>query len=361
MPLVVEHATGRYAVAADALARLGAYLPDAEIAPGPCLVVTDETVQRLHGETLVATLERLGFAPRVLAVPPGEAAKSLAQLAALYDAALSGDGPKVNRQTPVFAFGGGVVGDLGGFFAATLLRGLPLVQLPTTLLAQVDSSLGGKTGVNHPTGKNLIGAFYPPRLVLADPAVLQTLPKREIASGLAEAVKHALIADAGLVAFFERRIDDALAGDPAVLADTVARAQRIKGEVVIEDEFETGRRAHLNFGHTFAHALERATGFNPAVLTHGEAVAVGMRCALRLSKALAPELDADRLDALVARIPTPPLPPLDLDGLMAAMQGDKKRGTEGLRFVVLEDVGRAAVVQGIPDALVRDAWTAALG
>ncbi|MCA0268487.1 MAG: 3-dehydroquinate synthase [Bacteroidetes bacterium] len=361
MPLVVPHATGRYTVAADALDRLGAYLPDTGIAPGPCLVVTDETVQRLHGDRLLGVLDVLGFAPRVLAVPPGESAKSLAQLGALYDAALSSDGPKVNRQTAVFAFGGGVMGDLGGFFAATLLRGLPLVQLPTTLLAQVDSSLGGKTGINHATGKNLIGAFYPPRLVLADPAVLQTLPPRELASGLAEAVKHALIADATLATFFEEHLGNALAGDPAVLAETVARAQRIKAEVVIEDEFETGRRAHLNFGHTFAHALERATGFNPAVLTHGEAVAVGMRCALRLSKALAPHLDAERLDALVARLPVPPLPPLDVDDLMTAMQGDKKRGAEGLRFVVLEDVGRAAVVQGVPDALVRDAWTAALG
>ena len=374
-PLVVSHATGRYAVATGAVGALGTYLPDAGIAPGPCLVVTDETVRHLHGDRLLAVLAALGFAPRVLAVPPGEASKSLAQLSALYDAALSGDGssgdgssgdgspgdtPRVDRQTTVFAFGGGVVGDLGGFFAATLLRGLPLVQLPTTLLAQVDSSLGGKTGVNHPAGKNLVGAFYPPRLVLADPSVLATLPPREVASGLAEAVKHALISDADLVAFFEARLDEALAGDPSVLAEVVARAQRIKAEVVVEDEFETGRRALLNFGHTFAHALEAATGFDPATLTHGEAVALGMRAALHLSHALRPALPLARLDALVARLPTPPLPPLAVEALVQAMQADKKRGAEGLRFVVLTGVGAAEVVRGVPETAVRAAWAHAL-
>lgn len=363
--LTIPHATGRYAVATDALDRLGAYLPDAGIRPGPCLVVTDETVEALHGARLRAVLEALGFVPRVLAIPPGEASKSLARLSSLYDAALAPGASRVDRQTPIFAFGGGVVGDLAGFFAATLLRGLPLVHLPTTLLAQVDSSLGGKTGVNHPSGKNLIGAFYAPRLVLADPALLATLPPRELASGLAEAVKHALLDGEDFVAFFEQHLGAALAGDAAVLAETVARAQRVKAETVIEDEFETGRRAFLNLGHTFAHALEAATGFDPRVLTHGEAVARGLRAALALSAAWAdqtgrPPLPLARLDALVARLPVPPLPPLGLDALGAAMQGDKKRGAEGLRFVLLDGVGRATLARGLSDAAVRAAWPAAL-
>ena len=352
-PLVVPHATGRYAVATDALAALPGYLAAAGVRPGPALVVTDTTVEALHGRALAGVLGGAGFAPRVLAVAPGEGAKALGVLHGLYDAALAGP---LDRATPVFAFGGGVVGDLGGFLAATLLRGLPLVHLPTTLLAQVDSSLGGKTGVNHARGKNLIGAVYAPALVLADPALLATLPPREVASGLAEAVKHALLADADLVGWFERHLGAALAAEPAALAHVVARAQRVKAAVVAEDEFERGPRALLNFGHTFAHAFEALLGYDGR-LTHGEAVAHGMRAALRLSARYAPALPLGRLDALVARLPAPPLPPLAPDAVLAAMQADKKRTADGLRFVLLRALGDAHVRDGVP----AEAVVAALG
>lgn len=357
--LTIAHASGRYAVVTGALETLPAHLDAANVRRGPCLVVTDENVGRLHGDRLDAVLTGAGFAPRRLTVAAGEPSKSLGTLGRLYDDALGAAGAPLDRGTPVFALGGGVVGDLAGFLAATLLRGLPLVHLPTTLLAQVDSSLGGKTGINHAAGKNLIGAFHPPALVLADAALLATLPDREFTSGLAEAVKHALVADAGFVAWFEANLDRILTREPAATVEAVAWAQRIKAGIVADDEREAGRRALLNFGHTFGHALEGALGYG--AILHGEAVAVGMRAALHLSRRVHPDLPFERLDALVARLPVPVFAPPSAGALLDAMRLDKKRDAAGLRFVLVDAPGHAYVRAGVDAAWVEEAFAHAFG
>lgn len=364
MPLAPVHVPlphGRgYPVHFDGLEAAPARLHDAGLEGTRALVVTDETVGPLYLGRLADALEGAGWHLETATVPAGESTKSVAEWSRLLDWAL---GLGIDRQTPLLALGGGVVGDLAGFVAASLLRGLPLIHLPTTTISQVDSAIGGKTGINHDAGKNLVGAFHQPRFVLADPSVLETLPEREYRSGLAEAVKHALISDAGLAARIEAEWD-ALAGrDLEVVAPLVRDAAAVKAHVVAEDEFEAGRRALLNFGHTFGHALEREAGYG--VLTHGEAVAVGMRAALHLSASLRLGRVADALgpfedaDALVRRL-APPVPVLEVDALLAAMRTDKKRTAGGLRFVVLEDVGAARLASNVPIALVRAAWAFAL-
>lgn len=353
-----------YAVHFDPLSELARHLREAGLRGPRALVVTDETVGPLYLGAVRAALGGAGWEVEALAVPAGEASKSVGRWSEVLDWAL---GLGIDRQTPVLALGGGVVGDLAGFAAATLLRGLPLVHLPTTVIAQVDSAVGGKTGVNHAAGKNLVGAFYQPRLVLADPATLQTLPDRELRSGLAEVVKHALIADAALAERLEREWDRLLARDGAVLARVVRDAAAVKVAVVAADEFETGDRALLNFGHTFGHAVEREAGYG--ALTHGEAVALGMRAAVHLSASLATGRVAgllpapfDRADALVARLAPPALDPAISDAqLTAAMQTDKKRTARGLRFVVLDDVGRARLAEDVPADAVAAAWRYARG
>ena len=352
-PVPVALGGGRgYTIHFRPLAEAPALLREAGLRAGPCLVVTDAHVAALHLDPLREALDAAGWAPHVHVVEPGEATKSLGPLAALYDRAL---GLGLDRQTPVLALGGGVVGDLAGFAAATLLRGLPLVHLPTTLVAQADSAIGGKTGINHAAGKNLIGAFYQPRLVLADPVTLGTLPAREWTSGLAEVVKAALIADADFAAWLEARWDAVLGRDPAIVGPLVRRAAAVKAEIVAEDEHEEGRRALLNFGHTFGHAIERAAGYG--TFTHGEAVALGMRAALHLSRTLRPDEPFTAAEALLARLPVPGgLAAIPTPALVAAMATDKKRSADGLRFVVLEAVGRAGVVAGVPEEVVAAAW-----
>src|SRR5262245_23833573 len=245
------------------------------------LVVTDANTMP-HGEAVAVSLKSAGFRTGLITVPAGEASKSPAQLSRLYDALyeLSAD-----RNTAVVAVGGGVVGDLAGFVAATYNRGLPLVMVPTTLLAMVDSSVGGKTGVNHPKGKNLIGAFHQPAGVWIDTALLGTLPERELLSGLAEVVKYGVILDAEFFAFLEANAEAIRTRRPDVLVPVIARCCRLKADVVEQDEREeTGLRAVLNYGHTFAHAFEAVAGYGS--LLHGEAVAIGMRCAIRLAQQL---------------------------------------------------------------------------
>ncbi len=349
-----------YAVHFEPLAAAPAHLRAVGLRPGRVLVVTDETVAGLHLDPLADALRADGWQVEETAVPAGEGSKSLARYGDLLDWGLSRG---IDRSTPLLALGGGVVGDLGGFAAATLLRGLPLVHLPTTTISQVDSAIGGKTGINHDAGKNLVGAFYQPRVVLADPATLRTLPEREFRSGLAEAVKHALIADAALAARLHAEWGALLDRQPGTLAPHVRDAAAVKAHVVSADEFESGLRATLNFGHTFGHALEKEAGYG--TLTHGEAVALGMRAALHLSEslrlgrvagALGPFADAD---ALVARL-APPAPPLAVDALMDAMTTDKKRTAAGLRFVVLDAVGAARLAADVDEAMVRAAWRYAL-
>lgn len=328
-----------YDVHFEALTELPRRLSGAGLPPGDCVLVTDEQVGPLHADSLAELLERESWRPVVVTLPAGEATKSIEHLCKIFDTTLARG---LDRDTPVLAVGGGVVGDLAGFAAATLLRGLPLVQVPTTLVAQVDSAIGGKTGINHAAGKNLIGAFHQPRLVFADPAVLRTLPQREWTSGLAEVVKHALIADAPFFDILEDRWDAVVAGDPAVVAMLVARAAAVKARVVEQDVRESGLRAILNFGHTFGHAIERVAGYG--TFTHGEAVAAGMRAALHLSHHLHRDFDPARADRLVARLPIPPgMEALDVDALIDAMQSDKKVRSGRLRFVLLDRIGHAYV------------------
>ena len=342
-----------YPVRFDALERLPERLREADLPAGRGLLVTDEHVAAHYRRPAEAALREAGWHIKTLVLPPGEATKSAAHLHTLYDEALAWG---LDRQTPVLALGGGVVGDLAGFAAATLLRGLPLVQLPTSLIAQVDSALGGKTAINHAAGKNLIGAFYQPRLVLADVRTLQTLPEREWTSGLAEALKHALIADPALLSFLEENRAAVLARDADTVAALIPRAARVKAEIVSEDEREAGRRVVLNFGHTFGHAIERVAGYG--AFTHGEAVALGMRAALHLSHHLHPEaIPLERLARLAGMVPVEKsLAALPTADLMRAMQADKKvlRGT--VRFVVLRRPGAAYLTGEVPEAAVEAAW-----
>lgn len=356
-PIPITLAGGRsYAVYFTRLAEVPALLATAGLSPRRCLVVTDEQVAHHYRVVLETALKQAGWTPLVCVVPPGEASKAYPYLHELYDAALSWG---IDRATPVLALGGGVVGDLAGFAAATLLRGLPLVQLPTSLIAQVDSALGGKTGINHTVGKNLIGAFHQPRFVATDLSTLATLPEREWTSGLAEVVKHALIADAGFFGFLERHWTQVLAREEAIIAEMVPHAARIKAEVVSQDEREQGRRAILNFGHTFGHAIERVAGYGR--LTHGEAVALGMRAALHLSARLHPDEDFARAATLVRQLPIAgSYTDLSIPNLLTAMQADKKVSQGQVRFIVLRRIGEAYVTGRVATEEVKHAWAVAL-
>ena len=330
---------------------------EAGLRPGKCLVITDTNVASHYRNVVVGMLQLDGWDPFVLALPPGEETKSPKHLTAIYDAALSWN---IYRHTPVLALGGGVIGDLAGFAAATLLRGVPMVHIPTSLISQVDSSIGGKTGINHKEGKNLIGAFYQPKLVLIDTKLLYTLPRREWTSGLAEVVKHALIGDEAFFAWIESEMRQIVARDPRVVADLVYRAASIKAEVVSEDELEQGKRAFLNFGHTFGHALEKALGYG--VLTHGEAVAIGMKAAAFMSRRFSRKLDHSRVQATLNLIPTPPVPAeIGVTDIRIAMATDKKKVSERLHFVLLKRIGEAYVTDDVTLADVEAAISFSLG
>jgi len=324
------------------LGRTGEHL--AALGLGPrAAVVTDEGVPARHVEAVLESLQAAGLKAELVSLPAGEGTKSLEQAARLYDRFVAAG---LDRHAVVLALGGGVVGDLAGYAAATFLRGLPLVQLPTTLLAQVDSSVGGKVGVNLPQGKNLVGAFHQPRLVLADVSVLATLAPREFRSGLAEVVKYAVIADPGLFDLLEREADRLVPAAADLLARIVTRCCRIKSHVVMVDERERGWRAVLNFGHTLGHALEAAAGYG--LLTHGEAVAIGMAGAGRLSRGrgLCPQADLDRLLRLLARLGLPQQSPLPPSQVLPYLSVDKKGHGGTPRFVLtrgIADVTLAAV------------------
>ena len=335
------------------LADVPAHLNDIGLHGPDVICVTDENVAAHYRSPLVHAFEAAGWNPHVVVVPPGESSKSLDRLSMLYDALLP---LGLERSTPVCTLGGGVVGDLGGFTAATLLRGLPLVHLPTSLLAQVDSSIGGKTGVNHTVGKNLIGSFYQPHGVLVDPETLLTLPAREWVNGMAEAVKHGFIADPALIDYTEEHLVDILGHhDLEATVPAVRTAMQIKAQIVAEDTREAGKRAWLNFGHTFAHAIEQVAGYG--TVAHGEAVALGMRAALYLSHRRAPHaLDHERLDALLAQLPTPDISDLTFDALWEAMRHDKKTQDGTIRFVLLHAVGDPFVADDCSRASVQRAW-----
>jgi 3-dehydroquinate synthase len=319
---------------------------------GRAALVSVPPVHELYGAAARESLAEAGFDVREAVVPDGEASKSVAQLSALWDRFVE---HRLERGSPVVALGGGVVGDLAGFAAATFKRGLPFVQCPTTLLAQVDSSVGGKVAIDHPAGKNLIGAFHQPAAVCVDLATLRTLPRRELVAGLAEVIRSAAAFDAEFFSFLEQSLDRLLALDAEALRRAVSACCRIKAGVVAEDERELGgRRSLLNLGHTFGHALETLTGY--AAYRHGEAVGWGIARAARLAQrlGLCGEEDAARQVELLRRAGLPvddPSP--DADAMIDAMAHDKKAAGGKVRFVLTEKIGSANLYEGIPREILK--------
>jgi 3-dehydroquinate synthase len=337
------------------LAQLGpkaaALRPKAKIA-----VVTDENVARHHLDAAQASLSAAGLSAFSIVVPPGESSKSFSQFEKVCDDLLAA---RIERGDLIVALGGGVIGDLAGFAAAAVRRGLDFIQVPTTLLAQVDSSVGGKTGINSRHGKNLIGAFYQPLLVIADTAALDTLPARQFRAGYAEVAKHALLGDAAYFAWLESNWQDVFAGSGA-REHAIAVSCRMKASVVARDERETGDRALLNLGHTFGHALEAAAGFSDRLL-HGEAVAIGIALAFEFSarKGLVPLADVERAVAhlkvvgLPTRIQDIPGEIPDADRLMALIAQDKKVRHGALTFILVRAIGQAFIAPDVAPADVQ--------
>lgn len=317
--------------------------------PSSILVVTDTRVGALYAARACEVLRTVS-PTRAFELAGGEAGKDLRAVESVLDALVAAG---ADRRSVLVALGGGVIGDIAGFAAAIYMRGIRFVQAPTTLLAQVDSSVGGKTGVNHPRGKNLIGAFHQPQAVVADTDTLRTLPARELSAGLAEVIKHGLLADADYFAQVERDLPRLLACDAAALTAAIARSCEIKAEIVARDERESGERALLNLGHTFGHAIESLTGYGTWL--HGEAVGCGLCLAADLSQRLGLLAPADveqvRGAVAAARLPTR-IEGLDLGLAIDAMRGDKKAEAGQIRFIVLERVGRAAQ-RTVPDALLE--------
>lgn len=317
------------------------------------VIISDSNVEPLYGERLRAALAGAGFQTRTLMVPAGEASKSLRQVGRLLEQL-----PRLglDRQSFVIALGGGVVGDLAGFVAATYLRGINFIQVPTSLLAMVDSSVGGKTGVNLPQGKNLVGAFYQPRLVLADTVLLKSLPGRELRSGFAEVIKSAAIRDAAFFRWLEKNYRQVLALKPAAVARAVRSCCEIKASVVGADERESGLRAILNFGHTVGHAVEALNEYEGVL--HGEAVAMGMVCAAALSARCTGlgATEAKRIRVLTAAsgLPVRLGEKYDFEDLLEAMRLDKKAQAGKLRFVLLKRIGAAVVSDAVTDADVEE-------
>jgi 3-dehydroquinate synthase len=316
---------------------------------GDALIVTNETVAPLYAAQLQATLAQLHPKTDVLALPDGEAHKHWGTLNLIFDRLLS---TAADRRTVLYALGGGVVGDMTGFAAACYMRGIDCVQVPTTLLAQVDSSVGGKTAINHPMGKNMIGAFYQPRRVLADLSTLDTLPPREFAAGLAEIIKYGPICDLAFFEWLEANMHRLLARDDDAIAYAVRRSCELKAAVVASDERESGLRAILNFGHTFGHAIEAGMGYGAWL--HGEAVSAGMVMAADLSERLGllHRADANRIGQLIAAAGLPSEgPKISPARYLELMRVDKKSEGGHIRFVLLDGLGRACV-RAAPDDLV---------
>ena len=322
------------------LDHVGEFLAPFKLGPDT-VIVTNPVVKRHYGARVIRSLNAVGLKPTVLALPDGERTKSLKWVARVLNELLR---RRYERKAWLIALGGGVVGDLAGFAASIYLRGIPFVQVPTTLVAQVDASIGGKTGVNHLLGKNLIGTFYQPKLVLIDPGALRTLPPREYRAGLAEVIKYGVIADAEFFEFLERGMAQILKLEPAALHRVIRTSCAIKAAVVAEDEREGDRRRILNFGHTVGHALETLGGYRR--YTHGEAVAIGMVVAARLAERLG-LVDASvgmRIRALVERAGLPAdLPPRSASALLRALRQDKKVQDRRIHFVLPDRIGHVIV------------------
>jgi len=320
-----------------------------------CAIVTDSNVASRFAKAAASSLKAGGFEPALITVPAGEPAKSLEFAGKCFDQLAA---HRLERGSFIVALGGGVVGDLAGFVAATYLRGIAFVQVPTTLLAQVDSSVGGKVGVNLEAGKNLVGAFHQPRLVLCDLDTLRTLPGREFRAGLAEVIKYGVICDSDLFGLLERDLGKLVAQDAKTLAHVVARCCVIKAEVVAEDETDSGRRAILNFGHTVGHAIENSAGYGHYL--HGEAISLGQVAAAALSQELLgmPRADAIRIVKLLAAAGLPTriqLTPKQRQALPAAMRLDKKVSAGKVKFVLAEKIGAVRWGQSVPERSLQKA------
>ncbi|NLY88849.1 MAG: 3-dehydroquinate synthase [Firmicutes bacterium] len=321
---------------------------------GKTLVVTNTTVARFYLDPLVASIKKAGFETAALILPDGEEYKTLAQVEKVYNAAVK---ERLERSSVMVALGGGVIGDLTGFAASSYLRGVHFVQVPTTLLAQVDSSVGGKVGVNHREGKNLIGAFYQPAVVITDLLTLKTLAEREFRAGLAEVIKHALILDPGLYHFLSSCVQEVKNQEPAVLEEVILKACAVKLRVVEEDEREQGLRAILNYGHTIGHALEAESGYG--VFRHGEAVAIGMAVASLISETLGfcPAGIHGETVAILQRYGLPVTIPREYtaQALYRRMLLDKKVQQKKVRFVLPQRIGEVFITEDVPETVVIDA------
>jgi len=318
-----------------------------------CAIISDRNVAPLYAKRAARSLAQAGFTPFLLTVPAGETAKRLKTVHICYDRLAA---RRLERNSFIVAMGGGVVGDLAGFVAATYLRGIPFVQVPTTLLAQVDSSVGGKVGVNLKAGKNLVGAFYQPRLVLCDLTTLASLPTREYRSGLAEVIKYGIIRDQALFRTLEREMQKLLRRDPKTLTEIIARCCQIKAEVVGADEAEGGLRAILNFGHTIGHALEAISHYGKYL--HGEAIAIGQVAAARLSRNLSglADVEVSRIAVLLRRAGLPTelnLPATQKPELLRAMALDKKVRDGEIKFVLARKIGKVEIGQRVPNDVLR--------
>ena len=322
------------------------------------LLIADTNTGALYGKAVLAELQQAGLTAELYEIPAGESSKSLAEAEKIFTRAIE---LGLDRNSPIFALGGGVVGDLAGFIAATYMRGVPFIQLPTSLLAQVDSSVGGKVAVNHQLGKNLIGAFYQPKAVFMDLSMLATLPEREIYTGLGEIIKYGIIYDRDFFAFLEDNAAAVLALEPQATLHMIARSCEIKAAVVAEDEKESGLRMILNFGHTMAHAIEKNTGYTR--YNHGEAVAIGMVAAARISAALGliGEAGLQRVIALIERLQLPTRAEgCSLDALYAAIFHDKKTIDGRVNWVLMESIGQVRIKNDVPEAVVRSCMAACL-
>ncbi|HEV8541359.1 MAG TPA: 3-dehydroquinate synthase [Verrucomicrobiae bacterium] len=335
------------------LRRLGGYCRALELGQR-CAVISDATVGPLYGKAALESLAKAGFDPLLVTIPAGERAKSLPVVQKCYDTLAE---HRLERKSFIVALGGGVGGDLAGFVAATYLRGLPFVQVPTTLLAQVDSSVGGKVGVNLKAGKNLVGAFYQPRLVLCDLSTLDSLPSRELRAGLAEVIKYGIIYDAELFRRLEREIEKIVRRDSKILGKVIARCCEIKAEVVGQDETESGLRAILNFGHTIGHALEAISRYGKYL--HGEAISIGQVAAAKLSSRILslPEKDADRIRELFVRAGLPTsvrLTKAHRQQLFQAMRLDKKVSEGEIKFVLARQIGKVDYGIRVPTEMIEE-------
>lgn len=343
-------------IAPDSLNELGKEIAELNLGK-KVLLVSNPEIFDYYGKTCLKSLENAGFETYTHLIPAGETHKNLQSIAQLYDTALAN---RLERSSTLVALGGGVIGDMTGFAAATWLRGINFVQVPTSLLAMVDASIGGKTGVNHPQGKNLIGAFYQPKLVLIDPTVLKTLPEREFRAGMAEVIKYGVIWDEDLFTKLEQaeNIDRFDSIDRALLQTILVRSTQAKAEVVSQDEKEAGLRAILNYGHTLGHAVESLTNYQQFV--HGEAVAIGMVAAGKIATTMGlwTETEAKRQEQLITKtkLPTQIPPELNIDEILATLKTDKKVKAGKVRFIVPTQIGKVTITDKVTEEVIRSIY-----